>query len=267
MNDIRKYMTMLAAAGFVMALTRPGYAAFSTKGAQTLPAGATTGGTPTIAISSVAIFNRSNNSPAGGLIWSGATPGAGWLVADQYIQLATNINVVDGAVQIYTDNTHATGASKYTGLISSTTATPAGLVNNSDGTQKLPTAWRASTFTLTGVNPIDPNAGSGESFLWFFHEDLAQVAVPSQNAAVFGNGDPYITVYASPATPLVSQADGKTYTTNSINSGIHFAQGPTQFGGFNTMATTFIYTEANFASAFAQATYSTTKLILEAFSL
>src|SRR5437879_1461099 len=96
----RKYMAGLAATGFVMAWTQPSYAAFSTKGAQTLSAGATTGGTPTIAISSVAFFNRSNNSPASALSWTAATPGAGWLVADEYIQLATNINVADGAVQI-----------------------------------------------------------------------------------------------------------------------------------------------------------------------
>jgi hypothetical protein len=267
MKNIRKYLAGLAVAGFVMAVPTSSHASFVSKSTTTITASAPVGGAATVAITSVAILNRSNNAPTTGIAWTGATPGAGWLVADQYVQMVTNINTTNGGVQIYTDNTNATGVSKFTGSVSSFTATPAGLVDNADGTQKLPTAWMASTSTLTSVTGVDPNANSGQSFAWFFHEDKAQIAVPSLNASVFGNGDPFITVYAAPGTPLFSQATSTTYTTTSIASGLHFNQGPTQFGGFATNATTNIYTEADFVGALAQTTYSTTRLILEAFSL
>jgi len=268
MKNCKKYLTGLAAASFVMTMAVPGQAAFSSKSTQALTASATTGGVPTVAIISVAILNKSDNSAAGAIGWTGATPGAGFIVADQYVQMVTNINTVDGGVQIYTDNTNGTGVSKFTGPISSFTATPAGLVDNSDQTQKLPTAWLASTTTVAGIVGSNPNnAADPNHFLWFYHEDHAQVANPSLNAGAFGNGDPFVTVFASPQTPLVSTADGKTYTTTAGNSGVHFAQGPTQFGGFSATATTNIYTEADFTGALAKTTYSTTKLILEAFSL
>jgi hypothetical protein len=272
MKLIKKYMTGLAAAGFAMAIAVPAHALFASHGTQTVTASAGVGGTPTIAINSIAVLNRSNNAAAAGneIVWTNAapTPGAGFLVADQYIQIVTDINTTDGGVQIYTNNTAATGASKFTGLVGTYTATPAGLVDNSDGTQKLPTAWRASTFTIAGITPSIPtNTSDPNSYLWFYHEDKVQMAVPSLNASAFGNGDPFITVYASPGTPLYSQANSTTYTTTAVNSGLHFAQGPTQFGGFDSTATTDIYTEADFTGALAGTTYSTTELILEAFSL
>jgi hypothetical protein len=258
MKDMRKYMTSLAAAGFVMAVAVPSHAAFSTKGTQTLSAAATTGGTPTIAITSALIKNIADNNTVGAIGWTNTAPG--WQVAAQYVELKTNINTTSGGIQYYTDNTNGVGASKFTGLVSSFTATPAGLVNNSDQTQKLPTAWRASTFTIAGIVPTDPNAGAGESFLWFFHEDKAQIAVPNLNAGKFNNGDAFVTVYAAPGTVLGGQ-------TVASPGGVHFAQDPTSFGGFQANATTEIYTEADFTGALAQTTYSTTKLILEAFSL
>src|SRR5258706_475044 len=83
----------------------------------------------------------------------------------------------------------------------------------------------ATTTTLTGLGPTDPNANSGQSFLWFFHEDKAQVAVPSANAAAFANGDAFVTLYAAPGTVLGGQ-------TSASPGGIHFAQNPNSFGGF-----------------------------------
>src|SRR5262249_24258200 len=100
-----------------------------------------------------------------------------------------------------------------------------------------------------------------------FHEDKSQVA-NVLNAADFANGDPFITVYAAPGTTLTSGATLNTGPVSTlVPAGIHFAQGPTQFAGFQSTATTFLYTEANFSAALAGTTYNTTKLILEAFSL
>lgn len=263
MTHVRKYMAGLAAAGFVVMMGTPGQAAFTSRGTALLTASATTGGTPTIAITSAVIKNRSNNAITTALGWSSTA--AGWQVSDQYIELATNINTVNGGVQIYTDNLNATPA--YTGVVSSVTQTPAGLVNNVDTTAKLATAWRASTGTLSVVSAVDPNANSGESFLWFFHLDKSQVA-NVLNGSTFVNGDPFATVYAAPGTTLTSGptlvAAGQAF---AVPAGVHFAQGPLQFGGFSTTATTYLYTQADFTGALAATTYSTNRLVLEAFSL
>jgi len=267
--------TLTGLAALALAVSMPAQAAFTSKGAApAITASATTGGSPTVQINSVAVKNISNNGTATALGWTNPTPGAGFLVSDQYIQMVSNINQLNGGIEIYTDNTNAAANPKFTGSISSFTATPAGLIGASTGLtdQKLPTAWRASTFTLTNVAPVDPNATtatdpSGQHFLWFFHEDRAQVAVPTSSAALFTDGDPFITVYAAPGTPLKDSL-GATTTTTASNSGLHFAQGPTQFGGFNAgVVSTYIYTEADFTSALAGQSYSTNRIILEAFSL
>jgi len=234
-------------------------------------AGATIGGTPIIAITNVAVLNISNNQNAlSGMGWSGTSAGysanGGWKLSDQYIQLTANINTGSGGIQIYTDNVHSTPA--FTGVISSNTATPAGLVDNVNTTEKLPTAWMASTNTYAAANaaltPIDPNNVSG--FNWFYHEDKSQVAVPSQNAAAFLNGSSYITVYAAPATTFT---DGGPAT---VSGGVHYASGlyngQQQFGPFTVgNSVTNIYTEANFLSSLAGRSYNTTAMILEAYSL
>jgi hypothetical protein len=259
MKNIRKYLVGFGVAGFVMAIATPSQAAFTSKPpVATLTATATTGGTPTIAIISAVIKNISDNATATTIGWTNTAPG--WQVATQYIDLNTNINTQSGGVQYYTDNTNAAATPKYTGVISSVTATPAGLVDAADTTQKLPTAWRASTFTITGPVATDPNAKAGESFLWFFHEDKAQVANANLNAAAFNNGDAFVTLYAAPGTVLGGQ-------TSASPGGVHFAQDPNSFGGFAQNAHTFIYTEADFTGALAVTTYSTNRLILEAFSI
>jgi hypothetical protein len=258
MKNARKYLAGLAVLSLVMAVATPGQAVFTSKPPlATLTATATTGGTPTIAIISAVIKNISNNATATSIGWTNTA--AGWQVSDQYVDLNTNINTKSGGVQYYTDNTNAAASPKYTAVISSVTPTPAGLVDPT-GTQKLPTAWLASTTTVTGLGPTDPNANTGQSFLWFFHEDKAQVAVPSANAAAFNNGDAFVTVYAAPGTILGGQ-------TVASPGGVHFAQNPNSFGGFAQNAHTFIYTEADFTAALAQTTYSTNRLILEAFSI
>ncbi len=264
MKVTQKYMMGLAAAGFVVLMTQPGHAVFQSRGTAVLSASVVTGGTAEVTITNAVIRNRSNNSPAAALGWSNTA--AGWQVSDQYIELGTNITTTNGGVQIYTDNVNATPA--YTGVINQNTKSPAGLVNNSVTTENLPTAWRASTFTLTAVAGVNPGANAGESFLWFFHEDKSQVA-NVLNAARFNNGDPFIMVYAAPGT---TAQPGATLATPApapvaIPAGIHFAQSPQEFGGFTTTATSFIYTEANFTGALAQTTYSTNRLVLEAFTL
>ena len=171
MKALKKYFAMLASAGFVMAVAATSHAAFTSHGIKTLSAtSGLTGGTATVQINAVTLKTIGTNTALGAgspMTWTNPTPGAGFLVADQYIQLDTTINTLNGGVQIYTDNHNAAATPRYTGLISSYTATPAGLVMVNDTTQKLPTAWRASTYTLTGVTgwtptpkPASPTSGS-----------------------------------------------------------------------------------------------------------
>jgi hypothetical protein len=290
MKDITKYLTGLAAAALVTAAAVPSQAAFTSIHIwPALTASATTGGTQTVDITNVTIKNIVGNGTVGQIGWTNPLPGAGFLVANQYIQLDTNISKVNGGVQIYTDNTNAAASPQYpVALVSTFTATPAGLIGTSPlNDQKLPTAWRASTFTLTDIVASgagnDPNnAADPKSFLWFFHEDKAQVAVYSSSATSFGTGgDPYVTVYAAPGTPLIAHSFGPgaslanngneittVIQTTSLHSGVHFAQNPTSFGGFKSgLNSTYIYTEADFTGALAGVTYSTNRLFLEAFSL
>ena len=293
MKTLKKYFAMLASASFVMAVaSATSHAAFTSKGTQVLSATAGVGGTPTVSITSVVLKTiAANTQLAAGapMTWTGATPGAGFLVADDYIQMVSNINQVNGAIQIYTDNTNAAATPKYTGLVSSYTATPAGLIGATLTDQKLPTAWRASTYTLTGFDPSKGSPTNPTPYLWFYHEDKAQVAVwtssatsfgvvplgPSAGQGSIGGGDPYVTVYVAPGTTLLSHGFDNSgnetvspVTTDSTHSGLHFAQSPTEFGGFvSKPVSTYIYTEADFTGALAGQTYSTNRLILEAYSL
>jgi hypothetical protein len=261
MKNSRKYLAGVVAAGFVVAAGAAPSHAFTSDGKQALAASTKTGGVGIISIASAVIKNISDNGTVATIGWTNTSPG--WQVSTQYIDMVSSITTTSGGIQYYTDNTNSAASPKWNVAISSVNPTPAGLLDPT-GTQKLPTAWRASTFTLTGVNPINPNGGAGESFLWFFHEDHAQVAVPSLNAAKYVDADPFVTVYCAPSTTLTDSL-GNSFL--EVSGGIHFAQSPTSFGGFQQVAHTFLYTEADFSSALAQTTYATNELVLEAFSL
>jgi len=236
----------LALTAFVAAATTPTYAAFTSVSKVANTASAVLTGAGTIS-ATVVVKNRSNNAAATSIVWTGATAGGGWLLADQYIQLNTNITAGSGAgVQIYTDNMAVAASPKFTGNPS--VATPAGLIGSADTTQKLPTAWRAATTTGTVTTALNPNANAGESYAWLFHKDKSQVAIPTSNATAWQNGEDFVTVYKAGA-------------------GVHFGQAPTEFGGFKVNDVTYIYTSADFLTATTPNTYSTNQLIVEAYTL
>jgi len=238
----------LAAVALTAIITSFGHATFVSQGTQTLSAGATLSGAGTISFSA-AIADRITHAGAASLTWAAhvtPAPGAGFLLADQYIQLNTTMTISSaGGVQIYTDNTNASASPRYTAVVSSVTPTPAGLVS-SNGLSKLPTAWAIQTSSITSPAAGNPN-DTVDFSNWFFHEDKAQVANPSLNASAFANADPFITVYGA-------------------GEGLHFGQGPTQFGGFNAVDHNYIYTEADFTTATTPNTYATSELILEAYT-
>jgi len=226
------------------------HAVFTSVNKQSLTATAQLTGAGTFNVTT-SIKNRTTNAAATNLSWTGVTAGSGWTLANEYIQLDTTItSSLPSGIQIYTDNTAAAANPKYTGVISANTPTPAGLVASANTTQKLPTAWRAIKELGVVTAAADPSAGAGDSFAWLFHKDKAQVAVPSLNATAFVNGEDFITVYK-----------------NGANGGVHFAQGPTEFGGFQANDRVFIYTGADFTSASTPNTYSTNQLIVESYTL
>lgn len=259
-KQISSVMAGLVTLGLVVMAQNQAAAAFLTKGTAAITAGTIVGGVATTQIVSALVKNIADGATVPSITWTGVNAGDSWKTAAQYIELKTSINVGGAGVQFYTDNTNGTASPKFTGLISTFTATPAGLVDTIDTTTKLPTAWRASSFTIAGIVPTDPNANAGESFLWFFHEDLKQIAVPNLNAGAFANADAFVTVYAAPGTLLGGQ-------TVASPGGIHFAQAPASFGGYHSIDTTYIYTEADFTSSMVGRSYGTNKMILEAFTL
>ncbi len=194
-----------------------------------------------------ALKNRTNQSPATQITWSSTHLPAQWVLADQYIELHVDASTTTWGVQIYTDNLAEDAVPAYTGVISSFTQTPAGLVDTVNPTRKLPLAWatRSIGSTVTVVSADPDNEADPNSFQWLMMEDASQVAVPSQRAVRFFNGDPFITVMN--------------------NQGIHFAQSPLQFGPENSPIR--IYLEANFQAAVTPRTYQTSTLRLEFFYL
>jgi hypothetical protein len=221
--------------------------AFTSKSVLTSTASvAVTGGAATLTI---AIKNVANNAAATAISWTAAA-GQSWTTANQYIQLNTALTIAGAGIQTYTDNLAADASPKYTGLISSYTQTPAGLVSavgTSTGTATLPLAWEIVNSTA-GVNgAVEPNAGSSSpnSYAWFYYEDKSQVAVPTSSAAVFTNGAPFITV---------AQA----------GNSVHFGQAPYQFG--SAVPPYYLYLEGNFVAAVGGTTYQTTTLRLELYT-
>ncbi len=239
-----KKVARLSVVGLGLALLAPGtgHAAFASLARSTNTAVATLTGSGSVSMS-VAIKKISDNTSDTQINWTGVTLPANYVLAANYIQLDSTITASGGGIEIYTDNTAADANPRYTGVISSTTQTPAGLVDTTLTTQKLPVAWSIKA-NLGAPVADNPNSGGGNSFQWLFHEHRAQIAVPSQSAGAFVDGDAYVTV--------------------KNTNGIHFGQAPTEFGAAGSP--NFIYTEAGFTAALTPRTYRTSTLRLEAYT-
>jgi hypothetical protein len=240
----KSYRAALALAGFSLIAPVPSSAAFTSIQTLSSTAKALTGAGATSM--SIAIKKVADNSTDTAVNWSAVTLPGNWKVADDYIQLTANITQAGGGIQTYTDNTAADATPKFTG--DKSVLTPAGLINTSDTTKKLPTAWTIRHATGT-IDAIEPNDAAG--FAWFYHLDKAQVAIPSAKATAWVDGFPFATVQNT--------------------AGIHFAQDPTSFGPPPTNPVLAdnqnnIYLEASFAGALGSTTYQTTTVRLEAFT-
>lgn len=237
----------LAALSLTVVATESSQAAFTSRGVVPFSMTSTLTGTGSVQMTAVA-KNRSDNSNATALNFSNVTAGSGWKLADQYIQLNTNITASGaGGVQIYTDNMAADANPKFTGNVQA--QTPAGLVAVGDTTKKLPTAWRIVSDLTTVTGPAVPvgSVSNPDGYAWLYHKDKSQVAIGT-DVTPWQDGEDFVTVYKAGA-------------------GIHFGQASNEFGGFKTVDQNYIYTEADFTAATTPNTYSTNKLILEAYTL
>jgi hypothetical protein len=242
---IKKFGAALVAAVTIALVTTPGQAVFTSISAPTFTASAVVGGGSTSM--SIALLNVAGNTPATSIGWTGASSGGGWLTAAQYLQITSHMSQGNGAfIQTYTNNTGGTASPKYTGVISSSTVSPAGLVNSADtAAVPLPTAWQIANST----NPVaadDPNfTGTGHTgYAWFYHADKAQVA---NNSGVTG--------------PFVNGASYSEVETAGVPANIQFAQGT--FGAGAANGVNDMYIEANFLNAVGGTTYTTNTLTVE----
>jgi hypothetical protein len=188
----------------------------------------------------VSLKNMSDNATATSIGWSGVTLPTGWKNANQYIQLDTVITANGGGVQILTDNKNSSPA--YTG----STTTAAGLVDNSNTTKTLQMAWSVKDTVVGSTGPVsskpfdaiheNPNTAPVNEFQWLYMTD------------------------AFNDTPV----NGDSYRTVVNNDGIHFGGGTTDYGAADSP--NMVYLEANFGTAVTPNTYSTTKLLVEAFT-
>ena len=205
--------------------------------------------TSSIPIFNVTLKNISDNTAVSTITYT-TKAGAGWVLADQYIQLDLDPDVSRNpngwGVQIYTDN-KASDAGSFT-FTGSTSTDPAGLVDSTDTTKTLKMAWsvKDTTVTVSGFMapaPVadDPGAGDTNSFQWSFMQD-------QKTPGFSGNGS------AAIATVVDSNGNGNLY-------GNHFASGPTQFGA--AISPHRIYLEANFSNATTPDTYQTNTLRVE----
>jgi hypothetical protein len=207
----------------------------------------------------VTIKNVLDNNTTNTIAWTGVNAGQGWTQADQYLQIDSTLTVSGGGIQTYTYNTVLGANPRYTGLISTTTQSPAGLVDTSTTTLKLPTAWQIVDVLGSQKGVDDPNctggvgqpafcqaAGVATGWAWFYHEDKGQTEdVPSQHTTAFHDADSYVTVHKA-------------------GYGIHYAQDPASFG--SAVSPNYMYLEADFANALGGRTYTTSELIVELFT-
>lgn len=254
----KKYLD-LAFAALGLAILAPGASqAFSSLSKVTNTAVAGVVGTGSVQMS-VSVISLNTLTADTAVNWNNVTLPTSFRVADDYIQLNSTITAAGGGIQIYTDNTAAADANPlFTGVISSTTLLPAGLVDTANTVFTLPIAWSIKSSTnpanSPSVKPVaaDPNNNGqngkptdNNAFQWLFMEDHAQVAVPNLNASAFRNSDPFVTVQAA-------------------EQGIHFGQANNEFGPGPTPY--YLYLEANFGFAITPRTYKTSTLRLEAFT-
>jgi len=274
---MRKRLTLVAfVAVAIGAAARPSWAFQSVK-ITTVTAGTFVGG-PRVADFSLAIRDTSNPFGANrsSVTWSGVNPlTTTWKMADQLFIINSTVTDSGGGIKIYTDNTAAAANPKFVDPTPGNAFNPdslsSGLLLASVSTTSvpgLPMAWTIKSSTriveggsdTTGVGAADPNNGPtgqvyNNKFQWLFFTDKYNWAL-----GVDLDGDNVLE-----ATEPQPQALDAPFVTMINSVGIHFGQAPNEFGAQADGTNTFVYMEANFATAQVQTPYQTNQLKVEAF--
>jgi hypothetical protein len=205
-------------------------------------------------IFNVAVKNISDQQPASQLTWQNPVPLSGWVRSNQYVELLTDSETLGWGVQIYTTNMGAGASPRF--IVTDSSSNAAGLVSVSDPHYDVPVAWSitAGTQTPAAAEPhaAEPNDNGGRcgtgsvyppAFQWLYMQDVQTPVSPALCQTGFQNGNAFSVV--------------------KNNLGIHYGQGPNEFGA--AAPPNYIYLEANFGVGFAAQTYTTNSLIVEYF--
>jgi len=228
----------------------------------------------------VQVKNIADNGPATALSWSEPVLPAGWIMANQYLELTvqpiTSQNVSGGPgtqglpvtqgglweTRIYTDNTEPGTAvfpqwqDPTPALANNSDSNPAGLieVRGSTYTQHmpLPLAWSvkdSADLVTTGLVAADPQV----SAQWVNFLDLRTPWIDVNKNGTVDAAD-------TPSVPDNPALDALIVRRGNL---MHSAQGPD--GYFDSLAPLDIYLEANFLTASTPNHYET-NIVLESFS-
>lgn len=291
-QKMKKQLAISSLAAAVAILGASSAHAFQSQQKQALTAQATTGGT--LSSNFTATLLNTNNTAAGTTInWTGALPGGGWKIADQMIRLNWNVTDAGGGIQVYTDNKNAAANPMFvdptpgTPAVPPATATagnnqdsnPAGLLlvptTGVNSSVALPLAWSikdtaktvGGTDPATGIQPADPNngllTGPANKWQWLYMLDKNTPYIDRNGDGDLGDTtatvNPDTAAFPNPTGPFVQMIKGPGSVT-----GIHFAQGDTDFGS-DPDKSSYVYLQADFTNAAAQQTYRTNQLTIEAF--
>ena len=238
MRNTSKTYAVLSAALFLAGVISTGSHAFTSQGASTQTASATLIGDGVVSMN-VAIRRMSDNVAAGNIPWTGVTLPSGWRNADHYILLHSTITDATGGIRIVTNNKGDGADPAYTG--SNTTA--GGLVDNTNHGSALQLAWTIKDGVVGSTGPVSAKpyevadgTGQVDQFQWLYMTDQVDTTL----------------------------AQGAAYRTAVNTAGIHFGGGNTEFGA--AASPNIVYLEADFNNALTPRTYSTNRLIVEAYT-
>jgi hypothetical protein len=248
--------------------------AFQSKQVQVVVASATTGGSlqASFTPSLVDTVNTGNARTKVEWVSPQPQPAGGWQIANTALKLAWNVTDVNGGIQIYTDNMNSGATPRFVDPTYGTgsdpnahnaDSNPAGLMLVSTGattTATLPVAWSVKGSTVViggaasnGLQPADPDTGNATGpanrYQWLYMKD---------------KNTPSIDVYGDGTKILDAFANADPFVTVMKQSGIHGAQGPTNFFA-DADHVSYVYFQGDFTTAAALSTYQTNKLTVEAF--
>jgi hypothetical protein len=270
-----------------LAVTATSSWAFTSVSSQTVTAEVTMGGTAQVTVNTLNILNVTDLTPASQLGWTNIDPTAlganSWRISDQLVSLNTTITSLNGGIQLVTNNTHPSANPRFVdptpAITTNPDSNPAGLLlvpaSGVETSMALPLAWSIKESTRTvganlgnpnvGIGAADPNNGPEDAvgnnrFQWLF-------IVDKNSPAIDWNGDGVIdTNEVGGVLDTQAFVDGQDYSRLMDVRGLHFGQAPEEFGGGPGTRNSYVYFQADFASALPTLAYRTNQIVVEAFT-